>query len=75
MCLAVPMRIEEINGKEALVSSMGISRRIRIDFVQEPSVGDYVIVHAGFAIEKLSEEDALEDISTWEEVRSAAEKG
>ena len=69
------MRIEEINGKEALVSSMGISRRIRIDFVQEPSVGDYVIVHAGFAIEKLSEEDALEDISTWEEVRSAAEKG
>lgn len=74
MCLAVPMRIEEINGKEATAASMGISRKVRIDFIESPSIGDYVIVHAGFAIEKLSEEDALEDISVWEEIRRAEEE-
>ncbi|MDO5444757.1 MAG: HypC/HybG/HupF family hydrogenase formation chaperone [Eubacteriales bacterium] len=74
MCLAVPMRIEEIDGKEAIAASMGISRKVRIDFIEAPAVGDYVIVHAGFAIEKLPEEEALEDISMWEEVQSAAEE-
>lgn len=74
MCLAVPMRIEEIDGKEATAASMGISRKVRVDFIENPSIGDYVIVHAGFAIEKLSEKDALEDISAWEEVCRAAEE-
>ncbi len=71
MCLAVPLKLIEINGKEAVGESMGMRRSVRVDFIEEPKLGDYVIVHAGFAIERLSEEQALEDIEAWEEVQHA----
>ncbi len=71
MCLAVPLKLIEINGKEAVGESMGMRRSVRVDFIEEPKLGDYVIVHAGFAIERLSEEQALEDIEAWEELRDA----
>lgn len=71
MCLAVPMRITEIDGKEAVVSSTGLSRKIRVDFIQDPKIGDYVIVHAGFAIERLSERQAGEDLAAWAEIEAA----
>ena len=71
MCLAVPLKLIEINGKEAVGESMGMRRSVRVDFIEEPKLGDYVIVHAGFAIERLSEEQALEDIVAWEELRDA----
>ncbi|MGX8692875.1 MAG: HypC/HybG/HupF family hydrogenase formation chaperone [Clostridia bacterium] len=51
--------------------SMGMRRSVRVDFIDEPQIGDYVIVHAGFAIERLPEEQALEDIGAWEELRDA----
>ena len=69
MCLAVPLKIIEIDGKNAVGESMGMQRKLRVDFIPEPKVGDYVIVHAGFAIERLPEEQALEDIAAWEEIR------
>lgn len=69
MCLAVPLRIIEIDGKNAVGESMGMQRKLRVDFIPEPKIGDYVIVHAGFAIERLPEKQALEDIGAWEEVR------
>lgn len=69
MCLAVPLRIIEIDGKNAVGESMGMQRKLRVDFIPEPKIGDYVIVHAGFAIERLPEEQALEDIGAWEEIR------
>ena len=71
MCLAVPLKLIEINGKDAVGEALGMRRSIRVDFISEPQVGDYVIVHAGFAIERLPEEQALEDIGAWEEVRDA----
>ena len=71
MCLAVPLKLIEINGKEAVGESMGMRRSIRVDFIDNPQLGDYVIVHAGFAIERLPEEQALEDIGAWEELRDA----
>ena len=46
-----------------------MQRKLRVDFIPEPKIGDYVIVHAGFAIERLPEEQALEDIAAWEEIR------
>ena len=58
----------EIDGKEAVGDAMGVRRRIRVDFIPEPKIGDYVIVHAGFAIERLSEQQALEDLDSWEEL-------
>lgn len=69
MCLAVPLRIIEIDGKNAVGESMGMQRKLRVDFIPEPKIGDYVIVHAGFAIERLPEKQALEDIAAWEEIR------
>lgn len=71
MCLAVPLKIVELKGKEALGEALGMTRKIRVDFIPEPRLGDYVMVHAGFAIERLSEEQALEDLETWEEVQDA----
>ena len=48
-----------------------MSRRIRVDFIKEPKPGDYVIVHAGFAIERLPEQQALADLEAWEDVENA----
>ena len=71
MCLAVPLKLIEINGVDAVGEAMGMRRKLRVDFIPEPKLGDYVIVHAGFAIERLPEEQALEDLETWEELDHA----
>ena len=71
MCLAVPLKLIEINGKDAVGEAMGMKRKLRVDFIENPQLGEYVMVHAGFAIERLSEEQALEDIQAWEEVQDA----
>ncbi len=71
MCLAIPLRLVEINGNTAVGEAMGMRREIRVDFIEAPKLGDYVIVHAGFAIERLPEQQALDDLEAWEEVRNA----
>jgi hydrogenase expression/formation protein HypC len=73
MCLAIPLKIVEIEGKQATGEVEGVSRRVRVDFVENIKVGDYVIVHAGFAIEKLTEEQALENLKAIKEVTDALE--
>ena len=71
MCLAVPLRIAEINGKDAIGERDGVQRKIRLDFIADPKVGEYVIVHAGFAIERLSRQQAEEDLAAFREVEEA----
>ena len=71
MCLAIPLQLVEINGKNAVGEAMGMKREIRVDFIDQPRIGDYVIVHAGFAIERLPEQQALNDLEAWEDVRNA----
>ena len=71
MCLAVPLKLIEINGKNAVGEALGMRRSIRVDFINEPQVGDYVIVHAGFAIERLPQQQAEEDLEAWEELADA----
>ncbi len=71
MCLAIPLKIVEINGKEAIGEIEGVTRKIRIDFIENLKIEDYCIVHAGFAIEKLAEEQALENIRIIKEVTDA----
>lgn len=71
MCLAVPLRLIEIDGKKAVGEALGVQRQVRVDFIREPKVGDYVIVHAGFAIERLPEEQAMDDLEAWEELDDA----
>jgi|UniRef100_A0A7C3WSA4 hydrogenase expression/formation protein HypC len=50
MCLAIPMKILEIDGVTAVTAVEGVTRRIRLDLLPDVSVGDYVLVHAGLAI-------------------------
>ncbi len=71
MCLAVPLKLIEINGKDAVGEAVGLRRAVRVDFIPDPAVGDYVMVHAGFAIERLPEAQALEDLEAWEELQDA----
>ena len=71
MCLAVPLKIVEIDGLNGVGEVEGLRRRMRLDFIKEPRVGEYVIVHAGFAIERMGEEQAKADIAEWNEVRDA----
>ena len=73
MCLAVPLKLIEINGKSATGEAMGMTRQLRVDFIKDPQVGDYVMVHAGFAIERLPEGQALADLEAWEEMEAALE--
>jgi len=68
MCLAVPLKLVEINGRTAIGEAMGVSREIRVDFIRDPKPGEYVIVHAGFAIERLSQQQAQLDLEAWAEV-------
>ncbi|MDK9705592.1 MAG: HypC/HybG/HupF family hydrogenase formation chaperone [Desulforhopalus sp.] len=72
MCLAIPMRVTSVQGDPddfttsqiATVDADGISREVRLDIVDHwPAVGDYVIIHAGFAIHSLDEEEALKNIT------------
>ena len=73
MCLAVPLKLIEINGKTATGEAMGMTRQVRVDFIKDPQVGEYVMVHAGFAIERLPEGQALADLEAWEEMEAALE--
>ncbi len=60
MCLAVPARLVEVTGDRGVIEIGGLRRPIRIPFIEDPKPGDYVLVHAGFAIRKWSEEDVQE---------------
>lgn len=62
MCLAVPMKVLSIEGSEGRADLNGVRRTVMLDLVPEVAVGDYVIVHAGYAIERLDEEAALETL-------------
>ena len=71
MCLAVPLKLTRVDGNDGTGEYGGVGRRIRLDFIDAPKPGDYVMVHAGFAIERLAEKQALEEIRAWEEVEDA----
>jgi hydrogenase expression/formation protein HypC len=60
MCLAVPSKIVEVEGEEAVVEWNGVRRRCHVAFIENPRPGDYVLLHAGFAIRKWSESDVRE---------------
>lgn len=65
MCLGIPMRIMEIRGLNALCSAKGIERDVNLFLVQDQGLsrGDYVMVHVGYAIQKVTPREAL---TSWE---------
>jgi hydrogenase expression/formation protein HypC len=73
MCLAVPGKIVSISGQNALIDFGGVQREANVSLI-EPKVGDYVVVHAGFAIQVVDEEEAKETIKLWEELMASQEQ-
>lgn len=68
MCLAIPAKVVELKYPEATVAIGGVARGARMDLLPDVSVGDYVIVHAGFAIQRLDEEEALKTLQLLSEI-------
>ncbi|HDP68235.1 MAG TPA: HypC/HybG/HupF family hydrogenase formation chaperone [Candidatus Marinimicrobia bacterium] len=68
MCLAIPMKVIRINGREAVAEVGGVEYRANLTILPDVKVGDYIIVHAGFAIEKLDETAALETLQIWQDI-------
>ena len=71
MCLAIPGKVIEISGDKAKVQySEGVTNTANVSLV-DVKIGDWVLVHAGFAIRTLSEADALETLALWDEMLEA----
>ena len=68
MCVAVPMIIKKIKGEKGVVEIGGVEREVGLQLLRDVNVGDYVIVHAGFAIQQLDEEDAKETLALFAEM-------
>lgn len=72
MCLGIPGKINQIYESNGLLMGMidynGALREVCISTIDNPALGDYVMVHAGFAISKMDEQEALETIRTLDEV-------
>ena len=71
MCLAVPSRIIEMNGCTAKVDVDGVVREASLMLLEDAKIGDYVIVHAGFAISKVDEEAALQTLEDMRTILAA----
>jgi len=69
MCLAVPARIVELHDSTATISVDGILRDVDVSLIEEPRLGDYVLVHAGFAIHRW-EQNEVEELRA---IRAAAD--
>lgn len=74
MCLAIPARIMSVEDTKAHVDfGQGVVRDVNITLV-EAKVGDYVLVHAGYAIQVIEEKEALETISLWNDILETSQK-
>lgn len=62
MCLAIPMRLTRIEGTAGYVAADGLTRKVSLLLIDNPKVGDYLIVHAGCAINRIDEEAAVETL-------------
>ena len=74
MCLAIPALIKFIEDKEAEAEIGGITRRISLWLTPEARVGDYVLVHTGYAINVLDQKEAAETLTLLEEIAGLAEE-
>ena len=73
MCLAVPVKVVSIEGSEAEVEIGGVRRRVSIVLTPEATVGDYVLLHTGYAINVINEAEARETLKILEEMASLDE--
>jgi len=74
MCLGIPMKVIEIEGNTAVAELSGVRRKVALDLLSGVKSGDYVIIHAGYAIQTLSEKEALETLGLLDELFRAEVK-
>lgn len=68
MCIVSPARIVNIDENLATVDFVGVKQQAKLELVQDFDVGTYVLVHSGYAIEVLSDEEAKESLEAWDEL-------
>jgi len=73
MCLAIPVLVKSIEGSEAEVEIGGVSRRASIMLTPEVKVGDYVLLHTGYAINVIDEEEAQKTLELFREIAELVE--
>ena len=69
MCLAIPMKIVRIEGETGSVKTGALTRKANLSLIASPKVGDYILMHAGFAIEKLKEGEARKTIAMLKKIK------
>jgi hydrogenase expression/formation protein HypC len=67
MCLSIPAKIESIDGDMAQVSVGGVTYKASLQLLDDVKTGDYILLHTGFAIQKISEEEAAETLRIFKE--------
>ena len=68
MCLAVPSKIIKLEGHMGIIDVDGVRREVSLLLIEDAEVGDYVLVHAGFALNKIDESEAMESLKILREV-------
>ena len=74
MCLAIPSKIVEIDNNMAMLDVDGVKRKASLLLLEDPKIGEYVIVHAGFAIHKIDESAAMETLKLLREAASMVDQ-
>ncbi len=74
LCIAAPAQIIEIKDNVATVDFGGVRQQAKLDLVEDANVGRYVLVHSGYAIEVLSDEEAQESLEAWDELLKIMEE-
>lgn len=74
MCLSIPAKVESIDNDMATVSVGGTRYNASLQMLDDVKVGDYILLHTGFAIQKLSKEDALESLKVFEDFKMMNQK-
>lgn len=68
MCLAIPAKIISIKNKSAQVDIAGVKRQADIRLLKGVCIGDYILIHAGFGIEKIGRKEAKETLKIWKDI-------
>jgi len=74
MCLSIPAKVVNINGSMADVSVGGTIFKAGLQMVENIEIGDYILLHTGFAIQKISENEALETLKMLKDIEEAMNK-
>ena len=76
MCIAAPAKIVEIDRESNICAADfgGVKQNAKLDLLPDAEIGDYVLIHAGYAIEKLSEQAAKESLASWDELLEMLEE-